>query len=410
MPSMFSTLFFIILVLGIGPVQADSSYPDINVSGYAGLDLRYFVEPSTLVGQRNESFNPSLELKPEFQYYWNNEKDQLKFTPYLRYDTFDDNRRFFDIREAYWVHRFSNADLKVGIAEVFWGVTESRHLINIINQVDTIEDVDEEDRLGQPMINLNWFSSGWGTYEFYLLPGFRERRFADKHGRLRLDGLPINHHDGEYESSLEQAHVDAAFRWSHVFGEWDIGISHFYGTSREARFKAENNPSGPPTKLIPFYDIIQQSSIDLQWTHDSWLWKLEAFNRIGNDKTFQAVVAGFEYAFYGVFDSNIDVSVLGEYLWDNRSEKAPLTPFDNDVFTGIRLAFNDEQNSEILLGNIIDVNNQASLVSLEASRRIMNSWKISLDSRLMINVSEKNRALTAMKNDSFINLQLSYYF
>jgi len=396
--------------LGFNPCQAESEMSNIDVSGYIGLDLRWFVEGSELLGQSNQSLHPSVEFKPEFQYYWNNENDSLKLTPYLRYDAFDDNRQYFDIREAFWLHRFKNTDLRIGVAEVFWGVTESRHLVNIINQVDNIEDIDEEDRLGQSMINLNWFSSDLGTFEFYVLPGFRERRLTNQDGRLRIDELPVSQGEAVYESSLKQAHIDAAFRWSYILGEWDIGLSQFYGTSREARFEAENNPFGPPKKLIPHYDIIHQTGIDLQWTHDSWLWKLEAINRIGNDETFQALVAGFEYAFYGIFDSDIDLSVLSEYLWDNRSQQAPLTPFDNDVFTGLRLALNDEKNTEILLGSIIDVENQASLISLEAGRRIMDSWKVSIDSRIFVNVTEKNRALNAMKNDSFINIQMAYYF
>lgn len=402
--------WLLLFALGFNPCQAESEISNLDISGYIGLDLRWFVEEPGLLGQSNKSLYPSVELKPEFQYYWNNENDSLKLTPYLRYDAFDENRQYFDIREAFWLHRFKNADLRIGIAEVFWGVTESRHLVNIINQVDTVEDIDEEDRLGQPMINLNWFSSDWGSFEFYVLPGFRERRFADQEGRLRIDELPIAQDDAVYESSLEQAHVDAALRWSYILGEWDIGLSQFYGTSREARFEAQNNPFGPPQQLIPHYDIIHQTGIDLQWTHDSWLWKLEAINRIGNDESFQALVAGFEYAFYGIFDSDIDLSILTEYLWDNRSQQAPLTPFDNDVFTGLRLSLNDEKNTEILLGSIIDVENQASLISLEASRRIMESWKISLDSRIFVNVTKKNRALNAMKNDTFINLQMAYYF
>lgn len=399
------------LLLNAGLSRADDSWlSQLEVSGFVGADLRWFPEQTVLPEQRNENLFPSVVFKPEFQYQWNNDNDRLRLTPYLRYDAFDDNRRFFDLREAYWLHRFDNADLRIGIAEVFWGVMESRHLINIINQVDNTEDIDEEDRLGQPMINLNWFTDDWGTFELYALPGFRKRRFNDANGRFQLDTLPIAQHDAVYESSMEEAHVDFAFRWAKTLDDWDIGLSHFYGTSREARFEVETNPFGPPRQLIPHYDLIHQTSIDVQWTHDNWLWKLEALNREGNDKTFQALVGGFEYAFYGIFGTDIDFSVLAEYLWDNRSEKAPYTPFDNDVFTGIRLAFNDEQNTEVLMGSIIDVNNQASLISIEASRRVMSSWKISVDSRIFLNVTEENRALRAMRNDSFVNFQIAYFF
>ncbi len=53
---------------------------------------------------------------------------------------------------------------------------------------------------------------------------------------------------------------------------------------------------------------------------------------------------------------------------------------------------------------------QATIFTLEASRRILDSWKISIDSRAFFNVTEKNRALIGMRNDSFINSQLSFHF
>lgn len=398
------------VIFGLTDCWAEPLTKNLDLSGYAGLDIRGFTEDSSLPGQRNKSIYPSVVLKPEFQFEWNDGNDRLKFTPYLRLDAFDENRRYFDIREALWLHRYDNWDLRLGIGEVFWGVAESRHLVNIINQVDTIEDIDEEDRLGQPMINLNWFSSQSGTFEFYVLPGFRERRFVDRKGRLRLDTIPIDPDSAVYESSWEDVHVDAAFRWNQVVGEWDIGISQFYGTSREARFEARPNSLGPPTELVPHYDIINQTGVDIQWTHGSWLWKLEAFRRGGHDRTFQAIVGGLEYSFYGILGTDIDLGLLAEYLWDDRSSQAPLTPFDDDIFSGLRFAFNDEKNTEILIGAIIDRNTGASLINLEASRRLFDSWKLSLDSRIFVNITEKDRALFAMRKDSFVNLQLAYYF
>ena len=44
--------------------------------------------------------------------------------------------------------------LLVGAAKVFWGTAESRHLVDIINQTDAVEDIDEEDKLGQPMVKV----------------------------------------------------------------------------------------------------------------------------------------------------------------------------------------------------------------------------------------------------------------
>jgi len=70
-------------------------------------------------------------------------------------DEHDDNRTHGDIRELSWIHVGSNWETRVGVRKVFWGVTEGRHLVDIINQTDAVDQVDGEEKLGQPMINLS---------------------------------------------------------------------------------------------------------------------------------------------------------------------------------------------------------------------------------------------------------------
>jgi hypothetical protein len=61
------------------------------------------------------------------------------------------------------------------------------------------------------------------------------------------------------------------------------------------------------TELIPFYAIISQGGIDLQYTKEAWLWKFEGITRSGQGKTFAAAVGGFEYTLYQVFSSVADI-------------------------------------------------------------------------------------------------------
>ncbi|MGR9107100.1 MAG: hypothetical protein ACU843_09250 [Gammaproteobacteria bacterium] len=387
-----------------------TGHAEIELSGKIGLDFRYWMHNALFSEQLNQSINPSLLLQPELNYEWNDRNDSIRFTPWFRWDAYDKNRRFFDIREAVWRHRGTDWDLRSGIAQVFWGVVETRHLVNIINQVDTIEDVDEEDRLGQPMVNFTQYTDEWGTFDLFILPGFRERRFANARGRLRLTGIPIEKDAAQYESSLKDAHVDFAGRWSTVIDEWDIAVSHFYGTGREARLLPIFDALGNVVQLAPRYDIINQTGFEIQWTHGSWLAKLEAIIRSGPEQRLNAVVGGFEYTFYGVFDSDVDVGVLTEYLRDDRGPLAPLTPFQDDLFGGIRVALNDIEDTEILMGAIVDRSSGASLISIEAQRRLFEHFRLSLDSRLFINIPKTERALAAMRNDSFVNMQLAYYF
>src|ERR1700752_1534931 len=125
-----------------------------DLSGFVATDFRAFAESPALPRQRANTISPSLFFQPEYRYVWNSEKDRVTVVPFLRLEYDDAHRRHFDLRELQWLHMGSGWDLLVGVSKVFWGVTESRHLVDIINQTDLVEDPDEEDKLGQPMVNL----------------------------------------------------------------------------------------------------------------------------------------------------------------------------------------------------------------------------------------------------------------
>ena len=52
--------------------------------------------------------------------------------------------------------------------------------------------------------------------------------------------------------------------------------------------------------------------------------------------------------------SAADLGLLFEFLYDGRDQTTFPTIYDNDVFLGARLAFNDVQDSSILLGAVIE--------------------------------------------------------
>ena len=97
-----------------------------------------------------------------------------------------------------------------GIGKVFWGVTESQHLVDVINQTDLVENMDGEEKLGQPMINFALVRD-WGTVDFFLLPGSRERTFPEAEGRLRTTPR-VDVEQAVYESSRGKRHIDEAIR------------------------------------------------------------------------------------------------------------------------------------------------------------------------------------------------------
>ncbi|MFM9863255.1 MAG: hypothetical protein ACKVRO_06580 [Micropepsaceae bacterium] len=380
--------------------QAD----ELEFSGYVAGEVRIYPAEPKFPAQHDNTFSPSLALQPELRWKLD-EQSTLTLIPFGRIDADDDERTHWDIREANWLYNAGDWDLRVGLSKVFWGVAESRHLVDIINQTDLVESLDEEDKLGQPMVNLNVIT-GFGTWSAFVLPYFRERTFAGPQGR---PGFPLRIAEEltVFESGDEERHVDFALRWQERVGNFDIGLSHFHGTGREPRLVPTLVPGGPV--LVPHYDQIDQTGLDVQATFDAWLLKLEAIVRAGQGDTFFAATAGFEYTLYQVFDSSADLGLISEYHHDGRDAFAPFTIFNNDVMVGARLAFNDQDDTSFLGGAIFDVEKQTTLATVEFATRIAEGWKLEIEGRFLPYVA--NGTIEANgERDHTIEVRVLRYF
>ncbi|HYD50634.1 MAG TPA: hypothetical protein VEB21_19920, partial [Terriglobales bacterium] len=317
---------------------------------------------------------------------------------------------------------------------------ESAHLVDVINQTDAIEDIDREDKLGQPMAQLT-LPTDLGRFELLVLPGFRTRTFPGRHGRLRAAFVVDD--DVDFEARLGRSHVDAAARWSVIAGDWQWALSHFYGTGRDPRFRTKLPATLPGdveallrrTKLTAVYDLIHQTGLELQYTGENLLGKLEAIGRGGQGDYRFAAVAGVEYTFYGVFGSGIDAGALCEALYDSFVPEdlpsaeaipqeasvavvadvlrgieidSPPSPFEHDLFAGLRLTFNDTQSTQILVGAIVDVIDGSRFWSIEASRRLGERWSIAADLRLFAGFADDSY-FHGLREDDFVQLRLAYY-
>lgn len=361
------------------------------------LEERFFFNEGIYEGQKQNYL--SFAVRPEYFVEWNNGRSSFKAALFGRYDQHDKNRTHADIRELYWQIVRDNHELSVGLKKIFWGVTESAHIVNVINQTDVVESFDGEAKLGQPMVHYSLVESA-GTFDLFLMPYFRTPAFPGAEGRLRtpfvIDGADI-----PFDSDMEEFHPDVAFRWSHFFGVFDVGLSHFYGTSRQPLIRTEE-------AFALEYALVNQSGLDLQATTGPVLWKLEAIYNSNRIKDFIALAAGFEYTFGNVGGKGLDIGVLGEYLHDSRDELA-LNSLQNDIFTGMRLAFNDMNDSQLLAGAVFDLQQGSGFISVEASRRFGRSYTAELEGRFFRNVSDEE-FIYFMRRDSFLRFVMRKYF
>jgi hypothetical protein len=396
-----SLLLMALFTFSMSNPLADESPWDF--SGNMAIQLRGFSQDALWPGQN--SSDAEVSFSGEWEARWRSEEgsQRASFIPFARWDENDDERSHLDLREAYWAYEGDEFEILMGVNKVFWGVAESVHLVDIINQTDLVEDIDQEDKLGQPMVNLA-VQKDWGLLNLYLLPYFRERIYPGLDGRFRAP-MVVDWDDAGYESGAGDKHIDVALRYSHYFGDVDVGVYYFRGTSREPRLQL----SADKREFKPFYDQIEQVGLDLQYTRDAWLWKLEAIVRDGYDESFVASVAGFEYTFFQVRESDADIGVLLEYQYDERSSKEPVTIADNDLFVGARWSFNDMQDTAVLAGLVVDKKTSETFFNIEAERRFGDNIFLELRLRAITN-SEQDEPLYPFSQDDYIQLQISRYF
>lgn len=386
-----------VIVLSSSAVAAD-----VSVDVALELELRAFTAGPSVPGQYDD--NVAVSLEPDFQASFNNGNSLWRLVPFGRLDSRDTERSHADIRELYLLHVMGEWEFLAGISKVFWGVAESGHLVDIINQTDYLEGLDGEDKLGQPMLRLSR-SFDQGSLTLFALPWFRERTFLPADSPLSLP-LAIND-DPVYESREGQDHVDFAIRYNGYQDIVDYGVSWFKGTSRDAGFIPDSDG-----RLRPYYPQISQFGLDLQITSESWLWKFEVIRRIydrksaGND--FTAAVGGFEYSFYGLQDGLFDLGLLVERHYDSRDNPGTI-PFQDDLFMGMRFGFTDADSTEVLAGAVIDLADDTQSFRIEGNRRMFGNARLSLEAQSFSNVDPGNVSYS-LRDSDYVLLSMGWFF
>ena len=341
-------------------------------------------------------------------------------TPFFRYDAGDSERTHADLREAYLLLYGDvgedDWEVRLGVDRVFWGVVESRPLVDVVNQTDLVEHPNEKTKMGQPMVHVTW-SGDWGAVELFGLTWHRQRTYPGRHGRLR-SGLVVDHELTSYESSAEEWHLDLAGRYSSSFGPLDVGLSVFDGTSHDPTLLP--TLVGSEFMLAPHYEQILQFGLDVQLTTGPWLLKLEAIHRAGaqnrrllpnlnyEEEDYAAFIVGGEYTFNTLWGSDADLSLLAEWARDGRGRWAT-NALENDIFLAARLGLNDEQSTEFVVSVLDSLDNRSRVLSAEFRHRRSDHLSLHVESYAYLGIDQDDIIYIA-RRDSFLGVNLDYNF
>jgi hypothetical protein len=393
-----------------GPTpQADAVSPQSTLSesastvrfvwrGYLGVKGRAFNQSPAIAGQVRHDL--ALVIQPEFGYESANRRHKFNATMFGRFSAGPRNGSA-DVREFNWQYRRDGWSLMAGMSRVFWGATESRHVVDIINQSDMRENFIGDVKLGQLMIVAS-LERPWAQFEFFALPQFRRRAFPDGADRPRLQ-LPL----AEAEVAKGRP-LDWAGRVSISRADVDFHAYYFLGKSREPDLIPVFNGPGQPTALKPIYRHMGQFGADVQYAHGAWLFKGEMMHRIKANAQYQAGVGGVEYGISRLFGKASDIALLSEYQFDNRPDAEWPAPARRGVYAGVRLGVNDKASSEIKAGTVYDLKSHSWLVRAEFNRRLTNQWGLNLEYDGFSHVTN-SPALRDFYHDSHLTITLRRY-
>ena len=421
----FRMLYIGVCLIGVSiytvSSRAQTAIAEIDFTGRLNAESRWFPQSALFPDQGTHASGfvaiPNLYLEDEAGRV-------LSITPFFRYDSADARRTHFDLREAYFLltGALGNGEweLRLGIDRVFWGVVESRHLVDIVNQIDLVEHPDEKTRMGQPMAYVTW-SSNWGVLELLGMTYHRARMYPGSSGRLRAS-LIVDDERVEYEGSSGKWQPDFAARYSHTLGLMDFGVSVFDGTAREPTLGLCLDCGGQPVQpgqlsppaLYSTYERIRQFGVDAQWTTGALLLKLEAIRRTGarnllsREEDYNAFVVGGEYALFSLLGSDADLTLFVEWDRDGRGRRAT-SFYENDLFAALRFMLNDVQGTEVTASVLHDLDRSQRIYGMELVRRLSDTWSVNLEAVAITNIDPSDLYYD-LRRDSFVQFSLDYHF
>ncbi|MEW5251576.1 hypothetical protein [Microbulbifer discodermiae] len=384
-------LYFSILILLASNVNA------VEMQGNLNMEQRHYISEGE---QQEKQYEATLSFEPEL--YYSRDNIEINIKPYARANSIDENKSDFYFKEFNFIYTLNAHEFKVGIDQVFWGVAESQHIIDVINQTDTLASVDFEQKIGQPMLQYTYYTNE-SSLQFFLLTNFEEPPYASNEGRLR-PALVVDPSLAHFESGKGKNRRDFAVRYSDRLTSIDYSLHYFNGIQRNPvlQYSAAHNA------LAPFYPNMEQVGLESQLVYENWLFKFEGYHRHSTDN-YTALTAGFEYSFVGIFDSLWDLNLIGEYQYDSR-QNASLAQGQNDLFLGARITLNDMNGTTALIGVARDLDDSGTRSGrLELSSRFNDSWRWRIEGWMFQAGSQQEITFFAAKDD-FLQFTVEYYF
>lgn len=352
-----------------------------------------------------------------------------------RMDHYDKNRSVLVAEELWMQVQGARLRVRAGADIVNWTATEAFHPVDVINSRNLDSDLENFEKVGEPMLSITWRVLDQTTITALALPYRTASIFPSPSSRLNFVPAGIDVRDRRLmvdrngHLTADRFGPQGALLVRQVVGSADISL-HFVEHIDRSQPSAVANPlAASPAEALPYllFQTVRQVGGTYQQVLGSLIVKVEgAYRRFaGADSNITArfgpqrsrnhgtIAAGLEYGLPHAGGSESTLIAEGQaVLGTGKATRASLSPFQRDVLCGYRFAFNDEGSKEFMLAAIFDLERHDEyMVSASYSQRLGETWTVRAGLRLFqADQHPLPTGLAAFRQSDHVRLILTRYF
>jgi hypothetical protein len=319
-----------------------------------------------------------------------------------RLDVFDRERTTLLDEEAWLQAQGERLRLRLGVDIVNWTALEAFHPADVINARNLDSDLENFERIGEPMVALQARAFEQTTISALLMPVYMISRFPSPRSRLNLapPGIDLRARPRLIDRSgrLTDRHLgpQAALQVRQVVGSADASLHLVESMDRLHPLVLIDAGTMSPVLL---YQTVRQVGGTYQQVFGPVIAKAEGGYRwfvppgaaatasVGPlpRRNHGIAAGGLEYRLAHRNGSESTLLLEGQtVLGVDRQTRRTLEIFQRDLFVGVRFARNDEAAREALLAAVIDLERPRELV-LDAryQQRVGETWTVKAGVRII---------------------------
>ena len=359
-----------------------------------------------------------------------------KVRGYGRADHYDRGRSTMVLEEAWVQFRRGRLRLRLGADLINWTATEAFHPADVINARNLDSDLENLEKVGEPMAALQVGLLEGMTASFMFMPVYSKTLFPSPRSRLAFGpgvdlrrGRVLVDRQGQFTEGWFGP--QAAVRLQQVLGGADISVFALEHMDRLQPLVALDGLGAP----VPLYLTVRQVGGTYQHVLGPLIVKLEAAQRWFRQPAADAVApvsllgplperdhgtlaVGLEYGIPHTSGGESTLILEGQGIVDpfgsglTEAARRQLSPFQRDLFGGLRVALNDEDGKELVVGGIIDLERpEEMLLSVAYQQRLGETFSLRVGLRIFAAPEEASvTGLIPFRDSDHLRLTLTRHF